>query len=181
MCAYKALHGRTAACPLCRSPQPSPQQPEDLPLAQNRADAIAARYPAEVLRERAEAAQAEREVFERELARRREFHFFVMHAPGFGVRSASALHLFEPRYRLLAARAIAENDGRFGFVTSGSPTVGAVGVSSCFTLSWFKDRGIAVPFAYTVPFTEGGGISAWHRWLREFCATGGTSTARMTS
>lgn len=159
MCAYKALHGRTAACPLCRSPQPSPQQPEDLRLAQSRADAIAARYPAEVLRERAEAAQAEREVFERELARRCEFQFFVMYAPSFGVRNASALHLFEPRYRWLAARAIAENDGRFGFVTSGSPTVGAVGVSSCSTPSCSQNRGIAAPFAYTVPFTVGGGIS----------------------
>ena len=97
-------------------------------MAQSHADAIAARYPAELLKERAEAAQAEREVFERELASRRELLFFVMYSPNFRVRSASALHLFEPRYRWLAARAIAEHDGRFGFVTSGDPSAGGVGV-----------------------------------------------------
>ena len=134
MCAFKALHNRAAGCPLCRSPHPRPQQPEDLVLAQSRADAIACQYPPELLKERAEAAQAEREAFERELASQRELLFFVMRAPSFGVRSASAMHLFEPRYRWLAARVVEENDGRFGFVTSGNPAAGGVGVRPCPTL-----------------------------------------------
>ena len=99
-------------------------------VSQTRVDAIALRYPAEVLRERAAAVQAEREAFERELVSRREMLFFVMYAPSFRPRSATALHLFEPRYRWLVQRAIAECDGRFGFVTSGDPSAGGVGVSS---------------------------------------------------
>lgn len=135
MCAFKALHRFRAepTCPLCRSSQPIPQRPEDLALVQTRADAIAARYPPEVLQERAEAALKELESFQRELDSRRELLFFAMRCPGFGTRSASGLHLFEPRYRWLVARAIAENDGRFGFVTSGSLTVGGTGVGSSVT------------------------------------------------
>ena len=146
LCAFKALHSQAsgATCPLCRSPHAAPQKPSDLPLAQSQADSIAARYPAQLLKERADAASAEWAAFEEALKSRRELLFFIMRSPSFGVGSASALHLFEPRYCWLAARALEENEGRFGFVTSGQGSPGGRGVcthaASCISCIYNMSR-----------------------------------------
>lgn len=132
MCAFKALNSTTgaseASCPLCRTPHAAPRQPEDLPITQERAEAIAGRYPPELIKERQDAALAEYETFKAAMAARRELLFFIMRSPNFVVGTACALCLFEPRYQWLVARAMEENDGRFGFVTSGQSAPGGRGV-----------------------------------------------------
>lgn len=134
-CAFKSLHiGSTACCPMCRTPTTLPTNPAVLQLQPALVAALAERYPAEVLEQRAHADAVELAAFVKALESRQELMFFVMRA-GLGTGDQCRIHLFEPRYRWLVSRALSDAAERgddsapwLGFVTSGRAELGASGI-----------------------------------------------------
>jgi hypothetical protein len=123
-CAFQALHvGTSACCPLCRTVTKLPADPSALPLQADIAESLVGRYPTDTLAARADAHKVELAAFVAALESRHELPFFVMRA-SLDVGDRCRIHLFEPRYRWLVDKVMADGTNRFAFVTSGQPEIG---------------------------------------------------------
>lgn len=127
-CAFQALHvGTSACCPLCRTVTKLPADPSALPLQADIAESLVGRYPTDTLAARADAHKVELAAFVAALESRHELPFFVMRA-SLDVGDRCRIHLFEPRYRWLVDKVMADGTNRFAFVTSGQPEIGGAGI-----------------------------------------------------
>lgn len=98
-CAFKALR-RNEACPYCRAPTARPQQLADLAVDQELEQVLETAEPKAYELRRNQADEEERTIAEALAAATRAVPLFYMgDIAGFEMDTATALHLFEPRYR----------------------------------------------------------------------------------
>ena len=145
-CAFKALR-RSPACPFCRAERASPASPDELAVDAATEEKLREVYGEAYAIREAQAAKDEEAIAE-EIARQCTLPLFCLGDIDFEEGVAMVLHLFEPRYRWMAGRAIGEANvrgraamaavseadrtggdgtGLFGLLTRGGFAEGALG------------------------------------------------------